>query len=182
MKLLEISYRKVKNLGNYESEELRVSGAPTDDQTARELIAELKSLVDSELSGQGPTEFNAKVEVAEKPAKKTKAAPKAKEVVEPEEEAAVVEEEPVPEEDVVKPSKKLIKPAAKKNTPYTKAKEFHKKLLGNFLTANYPSWKKDARVKAKAATLSDALSGKDFLDADGEMLSSFEALVNEIMK
>ena len=68
-------------------------------------------------------------------------------------------------------------PKAKKaeGTPYDRSNDLHKKLMAEFLDAQFtPNWKTTVLQKAKDASV--ALEGTAFLDAEGLMLQSFKGL------
>ena len=74
-------------------------------------------------------------------------------------------------------------PKAKKaeGTPYDRSNDLHKKLMAEFLDAQFtPNWKTTVLQKAKDASV--ALEGTAFLDAEGLMLQSFKDAFVQKMK
>lgn len=74
-------------------------------------------------------------------------------------------------------------PKAKKveGTPYDRSNDLHKKLMAEFLDAQFtPNWKTTVLQKAKDASV--ALEGTSFLDAEGLMLQSFKDAFVQKMK
>lgn len=99
----------------------------------------------------------------EKAPKGNKGAKKAKAEVKEE-----VQEET--QEEEVKETKKSKKTKA---VPYSRNDESLKARFSTTLHEKYPGWNKDDAMKKAAKDASVALEGKDFLDAEGEVLESF---------
>ena len=80
-------------------------------------------------------------------------------------------------------SEPKAEPKAKKaeGTPYDRSNDLHKKLMAEFLDAQFtPNWKTTVLQKAKDASV--ALEGTAFLDAEGLMLQSFKDAFVQKMK
>lgn len=60
-------------------------------------------------------------------------------------------------------------------TTYNREIEAHRQMLSSYLTTHFPSWKTKEGVKEFSASL----VGKEFLDAHGIVVPSFEKLLNE---
>ena len=65
---------------------------------------------------------------------------------------------------------------------YNRAIERHKEVFSGLLRSIAPDWKKTEESKKKAKKVSEVLEGEDFLDANGEVLDSFKALVKKKLK
>lgn len=157
-----ISYTERKNFGNYEHGELTATAKIEEGENKDICVHNLIQFVRSALQGKQEIKEEVKVEevvkeepkVEEvKPAKKTKAK-KVKEEVKVEE-VEVVEE---------------VKAPKSTNIPYDRNQDTHRQLLSSFLTKNYPSWKTKEGIKEFSASL----VGKEFLDAEGNILESFK--------
>lgn len=127
---------------------------------------------------------------AEKEAEVKKAKKEAKEKAAAESKAEVKVETKSEEKEEVKAEtkveeKKESAPAEKKksrlSSPYARTNEIHKKVVGEILTKNFPGWDKAERI-GKAKTMSEALNGKEFLDAEGLVLQSFTDQLIALMK
>lgn len=173
MKITEITYGKKFNLGNYESEEYRLTAVLDEDENTIGAIAALKLEV---IEAQSGVTF--KVEASEpEPVMKPKPK-KAKKVI----------DEPIPDEtgesdpEIQDPAPKAKKKFKKKATTYDRANEIHKKLFSASLAEIAPSWKSTDAGKAKAKQLSRDSDGVDFLDDDGDVLESFVVAMKKGMK
>lgn len=182
-----VRYLLRKNLGNYEHHELEITDVIESGKDGKSVVSNLMSFVKSALAG----EFSEKTTTtpAEKPVAERVEKPKAekpapvetkteekgevtKPVEKPREE--IKKEEPKKEEAKKAPAEtKKTARGASKNTKYDNAFDPHKKLLGAFLDANVPGWKK-ADVLEKCKATSKDMVGQDFLDADGEVMESFK--------
>lgn len=79
-----------------------------------------------------------------------------------------------------KPEKKKA-PKKAKAVAYDREVKAHKKEFGGLLHEHFEGWKEDDDLKAKAKEVSATLTGKDFMDAKGNVLDSFvEALKEEM--
>lgn len=143
---------------------------------ASEGIAELKAIIlgtSESVSKKAPAEPTTSAK-----AKLKKEEPAISEVKAPEETAKEVETPVAPKEEKKAPAVKV----KGKATPYDRTVDTHKKLLSKFLDTNFPQWK-DSTNLPKAGAASQALNGKDFLDAEGEVLQSFkDAFLEELRK
>jgi len=191
MKATEVKYVKRFNLGNYEHEEIGVTVALDEDDSATEAIKELKELVNSTCGDCDKAKEPEAVEeqpeaeeevVEEKPKrgrkKKEKVEEEPEEVEEEETEEEEVEEV-IEEEEEPAPAKKSLK---KKGSVYSRVNDAHKALFVEALNDIAPQWKKTDASKAKAKKLSMELNGQDFLDADGEVVPSFMTALKKGMK
>lgn len=182
----EVSYLRRKNEGNYEHTEISVSAVVEENDPAA-VLDHLRCLVHSALypSSVAPVSKGSVVApeptpAPEEPAVKAKAPAKAKKAAAaPKEETVAGAPEAAPaeektEEPVVTKAPRVIKKAA----VYDRQNDLHKKLVGEILDVEYPTWRKDT-AKAKAA--SAALEGKDFLDTEGLILPSFKAEFKKLM-
>lgn len=184
MEIKGIKYTKRFNLGNYEHEEYTVD-AQAEDASASD-FAQLKELVAA--AHAGDVKSSAKVSRANKakeeaeeeeeeeenaPAKKTT---KKKVEPEPEEDDADDEDDEDDEEEAPKAVKgKAVK---KKGSVYDRNSDLHKKLFVELLNSELgDSWVKKNAGRAKTASIK--MEGKNFLDADGEILADF---VKEALK
>ena len=64
---------------------------------------------------------------------------------------------------------------------YDREAESHKALFSSLLGSVAPDWRKSEESKARAKKTSVTMAGKEFLDADGEILESFTAEVKKLM-
>ncbi|MBP6738759.1 MAG: hypothetical protein KA146_02160 [Leptospiraceae bacterium] len=116
------------------------------------------------VEAKAETKVEAKAEVKEEKKVEAKEEKKAKAKAEPKVEAKA-------------------EPKAKKveGTPYDRSNDLHKKLMAEFLDAQFtPNWKTTVLQKAKDASV--ALEGTAFLDAEGLMLQSFKDAFVQKMK
>lgn len=190
-KIMIVSYGKRFNLGNYEHEEIQITGAVDEDSDAISAIAEMKEIVHAAQSGDQSAV--AKVEVKDSPAVEEEAAPvkatrkskkSAPPVVEEEEEEQQQEEtedyeiegEEEEEEAPAKPAKKF----KSKATAYNRKDDMHKTIVGKMLTKAFPDWKKKLLKNAQEA--SKKMEGKDFLDNEGNVLATFEKEFKKMMR
>ena len=197
MEIKEVKYTKRFNIGDYQHEEYSISAdlAAESEDGAVAAFADLKDIVAKAHSGdqsaktkvsragkakeakEEETEEEAEEEEAPKAAK-GKAA-KSKKVEEPEE-AEEEEEEETEEEAEEEEAPKAVKGKAvkKKGSTYNRNLDLHKKLFVEVLNDNlgYGWVKKNA---GRAKTVSIKMEGKNFLDADGEVLAEF---VKETLK
>ena len=185
--LATVTYKKVRNLGNYESEALEISLQQSEGEAINDTIIRVKALVATGLYGEQPKAKE--VPVAKQPVQST--APKAEPVevkakdVEPVAEVAevvvAVEQQPVEEEVKKQPAKK--QPAKKRPstapTVYDRENDAHRKMLGKLIVevTNNANWVKDESLKAIGVALSHSLVGKDFVEANGELCESLVASV-----
>lgn len=185
MEIKGIKYTKRFNLGNYEHEEYTVD-AQAEDASASD-FAQLKELVAA--AHAGDVKSSAKVSRA------NKAKEEAEEEEEEEEEKAPAKKttkkkvEPEPEEDDeddaddaddAEEAPKAVKGKAvkKKGSVYDRNSDLHKKLFVELLNSELgDSWVKKNAGRAKTASIK--MEGKNFLDADGEILADF---VKEALK
>lgn len=69
----------------------------------------------------------------------------------------------------------------KKPQAYNRAIEQHKEIFSSVLRSVAPTWKKDEASKKKAKLTSEKMEGVDFLDENGDVLSSFKEAVKKSM-
>lgn len=183
MEVVEIKYGRKFNIGNYESEEIVLTAVLAEGEDAQEHLVKLKELVLASHAGTVvPKEVEDALEVIEEVVEEEEEikAPKASNSFDEEEETDD-EEEDEEEEEVVeeKPKKKRTK---KTTAPYQRSNSTHKTLFGEMLTELFPKWDKVKALKDKAVAASKALEGVDFLDSEGEVLSSFTKELKKLMK
>ncbi len=176
MKYTELKYMLRKNLGNYEHEEFSAVALVEEGESALKCAAQLKDLVKNviadalepkvdDISGvkltgtpEGPSK--APDAVPEEPPKaKRGRKPKAEKVADG-------------EEAVEGPEKVFI--------AYTRGDTLHKSLVSKWLDGESPTW----RLKSGKQVLraSEMMSGKPFLNDDGDIIESFKEAFLEIMK
>lgn len=73
--------------------------------------------------------------------------------------------------DSEKGSSKKKKPRKSKAAAYSRNSAEHKAIFGDVMDDLYPDWNEKLRKTARLASVK--LEGKDFLDADGEVVDSF---------
>ena len=184
MRYLEVKFRRVKNLGNYESEEITLSAAPTEGVPIENCIEEVKTKV---LTALGLTSESKVVqtviaETKEEPAKpapkKRKPAVKKEEVKKEE----VKKEEPKMVDSTVTadPVKEEVKPA-KGVVVYDRKDKRHLKLFKQVLDSTLPTWNDAPETKIKAKDLSLALEGKPFYSKDGQVLPEVIKQIEEAL-
>ncbi len=185
--VFELRLDLTMNLGNYESKKIGVSCKVEEDKHFMDLVAELeaemrgmksvsttKKEVDkvnkSGVSDEKLAEINKKLQGSEpiKEVDTTKGAAPSKEET---------KKETAPAKEVSK------KPTAKavKLTPYDRNNVIHKKLMGEYLDANFKGWSENANI-AKATKASASMAGKDFLDSEGNIVESFKESFSAFMK
>lgn len=182
MQFVEVKYRRTKNLGNYESEEVALTAVPAEEDNVDVVLHELKHKVLGEL---GLT----------LPAVEAKRAKQTTEVEAVEEE---VEEAPAKAATKKKATKK--KATTKKKSvggstqtsagkgkklvvvTYDRSVEAHRAELAEVLNDRVPEWKATPESRARAKELSTKLFGVDFLDGEGNVLGSFCDSVVELME
>lgn len=194
MKVTELKYEAVINLGNYESERVGVTVALEDGDKPVEILQDMIKFAKSK--GSTPLASNKVMETTvtkpqveppkaseptEEPAAPvTKKAKKAK-VEEPKntEPEAAETSETTSTEEADEPKEE--KPASKKrvkNTVYSRSNDIHKKAFTDMLTVVYPGWKKSAD-KFKAA--SEKLEGEEFLNNEAEVIPEFKDKLAKII-
>jgi outer membrane biosynthesis protein TonB len=206
-----IKYGRRKNLGNYEHEDLEIMIGVEDSQKSVLLkeATELRSFVTDILSGTialPASKAETKTVVKETVVKKeeVKKVEEAKKEISKQGEGTTPEEKPpeaeaksevvtvaAPEEKKVEePKKEEKKTTVKKETKivakksnitvYDRELKEHKNNLGVFLDSKFPGWRKSENLK-KAGAASRELHGKDFLDADGNILEAFKEAFSKFM-
>lgn len=115
---------------------------------------------------------NAKVEEEVKeeevtPKKEKKTTPKKEKEEEVKEEAPVETEEETPKKEKKTKAKRVLK-----GTAYDRAIDLHKKLLGEMLDSNLKGWRAKPLI-TKCQEASAQMNGEEFLDTEGNVLSSF---------
>lgn len=196
MKPQQITFLERAVTGQYQHEEVTVVALLEEGDKLSEAMAELKQAVRQGLDryagmpavlGAPYKETTTPAETpAPKATKKTKApvekasepetTPTPSGLTEEFEKAAVPESALAEEEP---PKKKTEKKFVPKPTPYNRDNDTLKQMFTKWLGENHPTWKTAKPDKAKKASV--AMNGKDFLDADGKILPSFIAEVNQIM-
>lgn len=204
MKITEMKYMKRINLGNYEHEEfgavVQVEEGETESVT--NIAAGLKDFVNENLgksvndisepspkkeNEEAPKKKNSKKKAESEPEEKTDPVDEFLDAVSEGEEEVELEDELVDEEEAPKTTKKKTSKkktsakkteaaASKKYTKYDNKDDLHKKLLIDFVNAEYKDrWKKDKEAKAAVTRISQEKVGDNFLDEKGDILLQFKA-------
>lgn len=201
MKILEAKYTRRLNLGNYEHEELTLGVAFDESDDIASNVAALKAttlgLLKNEASDavvakaekavktiakedkEGETATKADTPSPKQDAKADKSKAKASKAVSKSKKAQDLSEKEVTKDEV----KKTFEGKAPKATvKYDREIAEHKHTLSTILDADYPTWKKDNNLKAKAGKLSkEILPGMPFKDAKGVIAEEFKAKIVEVM-
>lgn len=194
----EVKYGRRFNLGNYEHEEISVSTCIDESVDVRGVILSLREMVlDAQKGEDMPVEKKKSTEPKEEKTKATKKTKKVVEVIEEEEIDEEVdaeelaeeegEEQEETEEEFDDEEEEEVKPAKKKatkkvkTTPYDRKNNLHKKMFGDFLNDNYPSWKNTPAAKDRAKNASAECHGKEFLDNDGQLTLGFKTAMARLM-
>lgn len=195
MKISEAKYTRKVNLGNYESDELSLTMVIGENDDTQEAITLLKKTVIAGL----------KLEVSDKDivkAQKTIEKEAAKEEPKSEEKVEAPKEEAKPK--AVSKGKKTSPSTTKAKKDDAETKEIKEKFegkapkatikydrnvkehtiaLAQMLNTDYPNWKKDEDLKARASKFSkeDAI-GIPFKAADGSIVESFQQALKAAME
>lgn len=193
MKVKTITISRRLPTEQYGYVDVQATAELTASEDTAESIQELRSIVELGLGIGAGAESEAEEteeQEEEKPTKKTakKASKKVEEETEEEEESEdeesdeeeESEEETEEEEEEEKPAKKAAKKTTaspgkkrKMGATYDREDAVHKTLIGEMLNANFPNWTKKGDLKAKAKSISVKMDGKEFQDAEGDILESF---------
>lgn len=149
---------------------------PIQHKPAASEVSELKVGGTPVSTPEAPETTEVRVEVAPPKAEKKPRKPK----VEAEASAAPTETAPVKSE-VTPEATTAPKKTKKSETVYSRETDLHKKLVGEFLDKEFPTWKKNAGNVEKAKAVSVTLVGQPFLDAEGRVLESFKQSFREKM-
>lgn len=208
MKATEVKYLKRFNLGDYQHEEFGVTVAINNDidpvdamKLCQDWVAQAQSGQEMPLATQDPKAESLPEKKSKKPkseiapgVKKPKSAPKAeKEEEEDEEDKEESIEEGYAEEDEnddegegeEEDSKEVEKkPKARagksKSASYDRTNDLHKNLVGKMLTHYNPDWR--TKLKETAILASKKMQGKEFLNATGSIIKTFEDDFMKLMK
>ena len=182
MKFTEVKYTRRFNVAQFEHAEYAVSAVLGDDngQTMAHAVKAISELIQTVAAAHGGSDggqlqqVTVTAEVEKAPAKHTRAKTEKPAPVEDEEveEDVVNEEETEAEEDDEEeveeaPKKKSLK---KKGSAYDRSNELHKKMLSGVLGGIKKDWREIPDYAERAKTISKGLHGKDFLDADGQIV------------
>jgi hypothetical protein len=188
MKIFEARVELTRQLKQYESDKVGLSGVIEDGDNVLECIEVLKQLclgnqVDN-IPGGGKSEVSLKqlelpIEKAPIAAKKAPTTKKATEEKPKVEEAKVEEASTKAEETKVEEPKKKKAAPASKFIVYDRQNDLHKKHVGTLLDNNFHGWRKDDKLKEICKNVSVQLEGKDLMDSKGEILQSF---IEELVK
>ena len=184
MQTTEVKYTRRFNLGEYEHAEYSITATTEDKEKAQKVLAQLKAdVLEAHTSEDEPTEDSPTPAPSKKAAKK--AAAKAAAQVEDEESEDEDDEESEDETDNARDDEdevetKSAKKLKTKAQPYVRIDSTHKELFSGLLKSVAPDWKKSDKSKAKGKEISKKMDGKDFLDADGEVLKEFKAEVKKL--
>ena len=191
MQILEVTYRRTVNLGNYNSEELVLKAAPAEGENVDDCIAQMKSKVAAALNLEAveapakpapakavelPNTTTKSVEAPKTPAKPVEApAPKVEEVKV--EAPTVAEGVKVEEAKSGRASRRRVGPSS---VVYDRTSESHKQAFVKELVGIDPMWQQKFAPKAKDASI--ALNGKEFLDSNtGKVLPAFVEEMRKII-
>lgn len=207
MKVTDAKFTRRYKTGEFEFEEHALTALVEGEEKAADVLASLKAEVHTAYIGEG-TPVGAAADSQEpsgkKPGKKAKAdAPVEEEETEETEEEETQEtseeneegneEEETENEDDEKESGKKSgkspgkeasgkKTFKKKPQTYSRDSEQHREIFSNVLKEVAPDWKKTPAGKERGKTVSQKMAGKDFLDADGDVLPEFKTAVKKLMK
>jgi outer membrane biosynthesis protein TonB len=171
-KVTEAIYLKRKNLGNYEHSEMSLAGLPDDDQSAEDLLKELKEIVDRLLDGEdSEKEVKEKEDTNEKESHKKSSKKSVKKSVEEEVVAEKEEEATEAPEETEEPVKKEKKKKKPKATEFNFNDDVHTDLLSEALDKKMKGWETKYKSKIKSASLRS--QGQDFLDENGDVIEAF---------
>ena len=164
-----ITVMQRKNLGNYEHIEISATAKVEEGEQALTAMLSLKTFVETALVAKAEEVKPAPVvpvveEVIPEPVKEKK--PKAKK----EKLKEVVEEQELP--PVIPEQKK------EKLVPYTSTIAEHKSILGGYLLKKYDNAWKTVAPAEEIKSFTASLNGKDFLDEQGNIVSSFLDLIH----
>jgi len=178
MRIVQVTFEKKWNLGDYNSELINavavIDEGENPSAVLKELIAYVKTKGETEIQGVAqtqPTTTETKKEKVDKPKKEkvektsTENKEEAQDGKEKSEKQSQASEKS--EQSEVKETKKV----KGKATPYDPDASLHKKLLGEILDKAAPGWKTNTAPYKEA---SQAMRGKDFLDAEGLVLENFK--------
>lgn len=195
-KIRNIEFLQRKNLGNYEHTEMKVSIALSESDNEVVDAKEAMQFVADALNSAGvfakefkdPKQTELKVEVVKEVKKETPkpASTPVKEVLKSEVTKAKEEEkdEKPKSEEKPKEAKKTVETKAAKKinkaTLYDRELDTHKEIISVFLDSKYPKWKVPSNLK-KAGAASKSLVGTNFLDENGDLLSSFTDAFSLVM-
>ncbi|OPZ24339.1 MAG: hypothetical protein BWZ03_00219 [bacterium ADurb.BinA186] len=171
-KIVEVRYDATYNRGNYESEKIGATAQVGDNEDPADVLAKLKDLC----SGKAPARAEKSI-VKEDPVETTEAAQET--TVDKPKRSKKAKETPAPQpqEEAEEAVEEKAAPAPKKKskaTPYNRANDLHKKLVGQFLDSIQKGWRDDSAVKARCGQASVDLNGTDFLDEEGVIIESFK--------
>ena len=207
MKVTEVKYSKRFNLGNYEHEEFTVTAIVEEDADVKESLNEIKDVVNATQAGAEISENSVEKEDVKPKTAKGRGVKNPKKSQEPttegeedeeeenneeeddqkvesedsEEDAEVEEDEEEPKGKKAKGSNGTSgKRTKSRATSYSRVDDLHKKIVGDFLNEEVPGWNK--KYKENALLASKKMNGKDFLDADGEVIESFKKDFLRVLK
>jgi hypothetical protein len=176
MKIETISVLQRKNLGNYEHLEISASAKIEENESAAEAIVKLKLYVGSALNGTEYKEEVAAPVVAVPVEEKPKKQKKKKEVEAVAEVApAATEFKPI----AVDPLAEEFPEAETSVAIYNSNIPEHKSIFAGYLSEKYGNSWKTANTPDKIKEFTTSLNGKQFLDSNGKIVSSFLSQVHE---
>lgn len=184
MEIKTMEYLRRKNIGNYEHEELKVSGVLEDGESSLEGFESLKYFVLKCLDIKEEDRNQLALPIKQIEEKAVKSVKKHEEVVSDNNKLEEkIEDKAEKKKGAKKASKPETVPAKKpiKETSYDRSLNTHKNLLGLFLDKSYPKWR-EAESLNKAIEASKSLNGKPFLDEAGEILPSFKESFSQFME
>lgn len=203
MKPTEIKFTRRYNVAQYEHEEYSVTALLEDDDSAVDGLVELKEQVAAAYGGgacvgesdedTSSTDESNEEETGEEDTEAedsendsdSEESDEADENNEDEEESAPSpkssKKSSTTKADSKTSSAKAGKKFKAKPQVYDRENDTHKKLFSDVLKAVAPDWKKSDASKAKAKSVSQKMAGKEFLDANGVVVSAFKAEVKKLM-
>ena len=211
MKNVELRFNRRYNVGQYEHEDYTIVAQLEEGDSSVEALAQMKASVEAAFAGESGGEPGAdaadKPATTGKGKKDKKSKPAPTTTQEEEEETEEIEEETggeeteeeteteeeveteeteeeeteTEEEEIEDPPPKKGKTFKKKPQAYQRENKTHKDIFSSVLKKVAPKWKSSFESKAHAKKVSQKLNGKDFLDENGKVLSSFEAEAKKLM-
>jgi len=194
MRVFEVNYERVYNMGNYESKRLGMK-AQVESEGVEVAAQELMSLVESTLTGEVKRPVNTpatKQEITDDTSKKDSKEKSDKEDSEEKSSKKVTkksskkvnkksdsEEKSSEKGSEEKSSEKTTKPKKVKGVVYNRELLPYKKVLGAWLDANIKEWKKDRAADCSA--LSKKLGDQIVFDEEGNTPDAFYKFCSEFL-
>lgn len=160
MEVKKIVYVRRYPKEDYGFMEVTLDAELSAEDSPAECLEELKEIIDGHISGNKTNSVK-----GEKNNGSKKSASK-----------EVSQEDDKEKDQVIAPPKRR----ATKTTPYDRKNDLHKKLVAEYLDEAMPVWKE--KLPNRAQVVSVKMNGKDFLDADGNILQSFKDEYLKLLK